>query len=72
MLRSGGLGLWSMFAAIVELLRIRDLPYEREWNGKLHSIKQLRSTFLEEAHKTVVVTVCSYWFPMAPSDEDYL
>lgn len=39
-----------------------DVPYGREWNGKLYDTKQVRPIFVEEADEIVVITVYVYYF----------
>ena len=39
-----------------------DLPFNREWHGKVYAIKQVRPIFVEEEDEIVVVTVYTYYF----------
>lgn len=39
-----------------------DLPFNREWNGKLYTAKQVRPIFVDESDEIVVVTVYVYYF----------
>ena len=39
----------------------KDLPFGREWNGRLYSTKQVRPIFVEEEREIVVVTVYVYY-----------
>ena len=40
----------------------KDFPYDKEWNGKLYTTKQVRPIFVEETAEIVVVTVYTYYF----------
>ena len=40
----------------------KNLPFGREWNGKVYSTKQIRPIFVEEEKEVVVVTVYTYFF----------
>ena len=40
----------------------KDFAYDKEWNGKLYTTKQVRPIFVEEASEIVVVTVYTYYF----------
>ena len=40
----------------------KDFVYEREWDGRFYSTKQVRPIFVEEADEIVVVTVYVYYF----------
>jgi hypothetical protein len=40
----------------------KDFPFNREWNGKMYTMKQVRPIFVEEEHEIVVVTVYVYYF----------
>ena len=40
----------------------KDFPYDKEWNGIVYGIKQVRPVFVEEAAEIVVVTVYTYYF----------
>jgi len=39
-----------------------DLPYGKEWNGKIYNTKQVRPIFVDESLEIVVVTVYTYYF----------
>ena len=39
-----------------------DSPFNREWNGKFYTMKQVRPVFVEELTEIVVVTVYTYYF----------
>lgn len=39
-----------------------DFPYNRVWNGRQYSIRQVRPVFVEERTEIVVVTVYTYYF----------
>ena len=40
----------------------KDFAYQREWNGKVYATKQVRTVFVDEAEKIVVITVYTYYF----------
>jgi hypothetical protein len=40
----------------------KDLPFGKEWNGKVYATKQVRPVFVEEEHEIIVVTVYTYFF----------
>jgi hypothetical protein len=40
----------------------KDFSYDREWNGKIYSTKQVRPIFVEEGSEIVVVTVYTFYF----------
>jgi len=40
----------------------KDLPFGRDWNGKIYATKQVRPVFVEEAGEIVVITVYSNYF----------
>ena len=40
----------------------KDFSFDKEWNGKVFSTKQVRPIFVEEAGEIVVVTVYTYYF----------
>lgn len=40
----------------------KDLPFGREWNGKMYETKQVRPIFVQETGEIVVVTVYTYYF----------
>jgi hypothetical protein len=40
----------------------KDFAYERDWNGRFYTTKQVRPIFVEEADEIVVVTVYVYYF----------
>lgn len=39
-----------------------NLPYGREWNGRIYDTKQVRPVFVDESTEIVVVTVYTYYF----------
>ena len=40
----------------------KDFTFNKEWNGKFYTTKQIRPIFAEEKNKIVVVTVYVYYF----------
>ncbi len=40
----------------------KNYAYNREWNGKYYTTKQVRPIFVEEEQEIVVVTVYVYYF----------
>lgn len=40
----------------------KDVPFEKEWHGKVYAVKQVRPIFVEERDEIVVVTVYTYYF----------
>jgi len=40
----------------------KDLPFGRDWNGKIYATKQVRPVFVEEAGEIVVTTVYTNYF----------
>lgn len=40
----------------------RDFAFDRVWNGKRYSTKQVRPIFVEESDEIVVITVYVYYF----------
>jgi Domain of unknown function (DUF4258) len=40
----------------------KDFRYDKDWNGKVYSTKQVRPVFVEEAGEIVVITVYTYYF----------
>lgn len=39
-----------------------NLPYGKEWNGRIYDTKQVRPVFVDESTEIVVVTVYTYYF----------
>ncbi len=39
-----------------------DFPFDREWNGKHYTTKQVRPIFVDEEREIVVITVYVYYF----------
>ena len=40
----------------------KDSSFERLWNGRIYTTRQIRPIFVEEADEIVVVTVYVYYF----------
>jgi hypothetical protein len=40
----------------------KDFEYNKVWNGKFYSTKQIKPVFVEEEEEIVVVTVYTYFF----------
>ena len=40
----------------------KDFPYQRDWNGKIYAMRQVRPVFLDEPGEIVVITVYTYYF----------
>ncbi|MGA2178059.1 MAG: hypothetical protein ABSH15_00555 [Verrucomicrobiota bacterium] len=40
----------------------KDFAYDRDWNGNVYAIKQVRPVFVDEPGEIVVITVYTYYF----------
>jgi len=39
-----------------------DIPFNKEWNGKIYETKQIKPIFVEEEKEIVVITVYTFYF----------